>query len=107
MIRLVRLLLFAALLLAPLGRIGMAEAAGGTAPAASGHCSEMPAPAPDAPSHKGLTVDCAIACAAIAALPAPFAAPPPPVADTPPVAVPPTDLTGILHDAELPPPRFS
>jgi hypothetical protein len=107
MIRTLRLLLFAALLLAPLGRIGMAEAAGGTAVAASGHCREGPAPGSRAPAHEGVMIDCAIACAAIAALPTSFAAPPPACAETPPIAVRPSDLAGILPDAELPPPRFS
>jgi hypothetical protein len=107
MTRALRLLLFAALLLAPLGRVGMAQAAGGAVPAASGHCSERPAPGSPAPAHDGVIVDCAIACAAIAALPTPFAAPPPACVETPPVAARLSDLVGILHDAELPPPRFS
>ena len=107
MIRTLRLLLFAALLLAPLGRIGLAEAAGGTAPAATGHCSERPAPRPKAPGHDGVMVDCAIACAAIAALPTPFAPPSQACGEAAPVAARLSDLVGILHAAELPPPRIS
>lgn len=106
MIRSLRLLLFVALLLAPLGRIGMAEAA---APAAamSGHCADMPGHEPVPAGHEGSTVDCAIACAAIAALPTPFAPPPPACVKAAPVAARLSDLVGIHHDAELPPPRAS
>jgi hypothetical protein len=106
MIPALRFLLFAALLLAPLGRTGMAQAAAPT-PAASGHCADMPRHKPAPTDHESPAVDCAIACAAIAALPTPFAAPPPACVETPPVAARLSDLVGILHDAELPPPRFS
>lgn len=63
--RLAPLLLLIALLVAPIGRMGLAQAAapGHGAPAAmAGHCDEMPAPG----KTDRATVDCALACAAIA-----------------------------------------
>ena len=107
------------MLLAPLGRTGMAQAMAvpATAGAMAGHCAEMPAAAPahhqgtphhQAPAQDGekMAVDCMIACAAMAAAPEPFVAPPPGA-----VALPVTtflsSLTGIRPEADPPPPRFS
>jgi len=108
-----RLLLLAAMLLAPLGRVGVAQAL--AAPAAAGmtmaHCAGMPAapahhrkmPAPDG---EKMAVDCMIACAAMAPAPAPFVVPPVAV-----VALPTTSflqsLVGIHPEADPPPPRIS
>ena len=105
-----RLLLLAAMLLAPLGRIGMAQAS-------TGHCAEVPAATQHGGGHhrtqpqqaprddKGqAAIDCMIACAAMAPAPAAIVAPP---ADT--IVLPGvprlTSLTGILPEAETPPPR--
>ena len=108
------LLLLAAMLLAPVGRMGIAQAMAlpADAPAAmAGHCADMP----DAPPAHHRTppqgderkaVDCMIACAALATAPAPFVAPQPA-----PVILPGalllSSLTGIRPEAEPPPPRFS
>lgn len=105
--------LLLALMLAPLGRMGMAEAyatphhGAEMAPGMgmAGHCADMPMPAPDKPAKTA--IDCAIACAAVAALdvvaPLPFvparAAPQPPLS--------PTNFAGIHPEADPPPPRFS
>jgi hypothetical protein len=109
-----RLLLFAALLLAPLGRIGIAQAM--AAPSATGmtmaHCAGMPAPAPGhhqkAPGPQGerMAVDCMIACAAMTTAPAPCVTPPPAAVALPTVAIQ-SSLSGIQPEADPPPPRFS
>jgi hypothetical protein len=106
--RILHLLVLAGLVLAPLGRIGMARAA--SAPAASaGHCAAMPghkpAPAPAPAGHEGM--DCMIACAALAVMPAPFIAPAPVAAAPLPVAASFADRAGISPEAEPRPPRFS
>ena len=112
-----RLLLLAVMLLAPLGRIGVAQAmaAPAEAPAAmAGHCAGMPAPAGhggrhgDAPQQgdEGKAVDCMIACAAMTETPAAFLAPP--LAPAAMAGAPlPVSLTGIRPEADPPPPRFS
>lgn len=105
MIRILRLLLLAALMLAPAGRIGMAEAA--VPPAASSHCADMPSHEPAPPGHEGMAVDCLIACAALAATPEPFVAPAPVATDPLPITVSLSDPAGICPEAELRPPRFS
>ena len=109
-----RLLLLAAMLLAPLGRIGVAQAM--AAPAATGmataHCADMPAPAPGhhqkapAPESERMGVDCMTACAAMTTAPAPFVMPPP-AAVAPPAASFLASLSGIQPEADPPPPRFS
>src|SRR5689334_10471007 len=92
--RMLRLLLLAALLLAPVGRIGLAQAMAAPADAPSamaGHCAEMPAPTPHRGHHgqapkqddERKAVDCMIACAAMAPAPAPFVAPRPVAAALP------------------------
>jgi len=110
--RSLRLLLLAVMLLAPMGRIGMAQAA-------AGHCADVPAAA--AAAHGGgdhqsqpqpvpqeeksqVAIDCMIACAAMASAPAAFVAPPGEIIALP--GVPRlTSLTGIRPEAETPPPR--
>src|SRR6476661_7280848 len=114
-----RLLLLAAMFLAPIGRLGIAQAM--AAPAAmgnatTGHCADMPAaPAPHqgGPHQKsperngeGMAVDCMTACAAMVAVPAPFFAPPPAAMAIHSVPLLP-DLAGIQPEADPPPPRFS
>ena len=113
-----RLLLLAAMLLAPLGRIGVAQAMAAPTGASvmAGHCAEMPA-APShhqgnhhqkapAQDHEGMAVDCMIACAAMAAAPEPFVAPPPGAVALP-AATFLSSLTGIQPEADPPPPRIS
>lgn len=108
-----RLLLLAAMLLAPLGRLGMAQAMPGAA--MTGDCATMAmasshpgahhrqAPAPDG---EKMAVDCMIACAAMATAPAPFVTPPPAAAARPePLGL--ASLTGIMPEADPPPPRLS
>jgi hypothetical protein len=99
------LLVFLALLAAPFGRMGMAEAAmpQHAAPMAmSGHCADMPAPEPGKPSKSA--IDCMVACAAVAtesAVEIAFAA-------LDPVALalrPLLSLHGIQPEAADPPPR--
>ena len=113
--RTLRLLLLAAMLLAPVGRIGIAQAmaAPAGAPAAmAGHCADAPAtPAghhQQAPPQEDeqKAVDCMVACAAMASAPAPFVAPAPPAAAMPGALVL-SSLTGLRPEAEPPPPRFS
>jgi hypothetical protein len=109
-----RLLLFAALLLAPLGRIGVAQAT--AASSATGmtmlHCAEMPAPAPGhhqkapGPENERMGVDCMTACAAMTTAPAPFVMPPP-AAMAPPTMSLLASLSGIQPEADPPPPRIS
>ncbi len=111
--RVLRLFLLATMLLAPLGRIGIAQAmaAPAEAPATmAGHCAEMPAPpaghhqkAPRQGDEKK-AIDCMIACAAMTTAPAPFVAPTP-VAEARPGAPLPCSLTGIRPEADPPPPR--
>ena len=115
-----RLLLLAAMLLAPLGRVGIAQAmaAPAGAPAAmADHCADMPAAAPahhragdrQGEPRKGdepMAVDCMVACAAMAQAPATFVAPMAPAAALP-TAPFLASLTGIRPEADPPPPRFS
>jgi hypothetical protein len=102
-----RLLLLLALMLAPLGRLGMAEAS--AAPAASGHCAEMPAQRRGkAPQPDPVAIDCAMVCAAtLTALPAPLPSMPLPVRAGTPRLLAHARLGGLHTDAELPPPRLS
>lgn len=101
--RLVQLFVLAALVLAPFGRLGLAQATPHHAPMAmNAHCAGQPVP-DRGKSHK-MAVDCMIACAAMAAagalfilpLPAPRAAP---------SARPTSLLAGIRPEADPPPPR--
>lgn len=114
-----RLLLLAALLLAPISRIGIAQAmpAPAGAGAAMAHCAGMPTAAAahhqGSPHHKApapdgerMAVDCMTACAAMAVAPAPFVAPPT-VSTTLPATSFLSSLTGIRPEADPPPPRRS
>ncbi len=118
--RALRLLLLAVMLLAPVGRIGVAQAMAApaaTPPAMAGHCADAPAAAPA--HHRGsghdqapqqhnerTAVDCMIACAAMTTAPAPFVAPAPPATSLPDAPLL-ASLTGIRPEAEPPPPRRS
>ena len=101
--RLVQLFVLAALVLAPFGRLGMAQATPHHAPMAmNAHCAGQPMP-DQGKSHK-MAVDCMIACAAMAAAAAPFM-PPPPLLRAAPSATPASLLAGIRPEADPPPPR--
>jgi hypothetical protein len=101
--RLVQLFVLAALVLAPFGRLGMAQATPHHAPMAmNAHCAGQPMP-DQGKSHK-MAVDCMIACAAMASAAAPFV-PPRPVLQAQPSAMPAATLSGIRPEAEPPPPR--
>ena len=118
--RALRLLLLAVMLLAPLGRIGVAQAMAVPAeapPAMAGHCADAPVAMPaqhggggheQAPQqdNEQKAVDCMIACAAMTTAPAPFVAPAPPAASLP-GALLLASPTGIRPEAEPPPPRRS
>jgi hypothetical protein len=114
-----RLLLLAAMFLAPIGRIGIAQAMAApaaTGTAMAGHCADMPAAsAHEQGGHhqksperngEGMAVDCMTACAAMVVVPAPFFAPPPSAVAILSVPLLP-GLSGIQPEADPPPPRFS
>lgn len=101
--RALQLLVLAALMLTPFGRIGMAEA-GQMPQMMAGHCGDQPLHAP-ARGH-AMSVDCTIACAAMAPGAAPGLAPPP-AAGTLLVAAPIAFLAGVRPEADPPPPRIS
>jgi hypothetical protein len=100
--RLVQLVILAALLLAPFGRIGMAQASHGMAVVA--HCAGQPLPDRDK-GHR-TTVDCLIACAAMAPADAPFALPSH-APEAAPAARPVSILSGVQPEADPPPPRLT
>lgn len=109
-LRLLPLFALIALLVAPFGRMGIAEAAGmdhhaaPMAMAMSGHCEDMPMPEPGKPNNAA--IDCMVACAAVApALPpqiAGFASLEAPLTPTTLIA-----FQGIHPEADPPPPRRS
>lgn len=102
--RLIRLFLLAALVLAPLGRLGIAQAmATHHSPSAmTSHCGGQPLPSRD--RHHRMAIDCMIACAAMAPVPAALFVPP--VAVEAAVAASPSpQLAGIRPEADPPPPR--
>jgi hypothetical protein len=104
--RLVQLFVLAALLLAPFGRIGIAQAM--TAPhhgAMASHCAGQPLS--DADMRGEMAVDCMIACAAMTPAAAPFALQPQPLALAAPSAKPAAILAGIRPEADPPPPRLA
>lgn len=104
--RALRLLLLLGMMLAPLGRIAMAEAHSAPAAAAhsaAGHCDEPAAPAPPQPEQ--MAIDCMIACAAIAVAPQLLVSPFAPIKGAAPVHPARPALAGLHPDAELPPPR--
>jgi hypothetical protein len=102
--RVVQILILAALVLAPFGRLGMAQAmARHDAPmATASHCAGQPLPDGDK-GHK-MAVDCMIACAAMAPVPAVLFVPL--IAIEAAVAASPLPrLAGIRPEADPPPPR--
>jgi hypothetical protein len=100
--RILHLIVLACLVLAPFGRIGLAQAH--AAPAAmAGHCAGDSAPAPD--RDKRDRIDCMTACAAIAAPVGPVFTPPP-ACGMAGVALGTFALAGIQPEAEPPPPRI-
>jgi len=103
--RLVRIVILAALLLAPVGRIGIAQAMAAPPHAAmASHCAGRPLP--DSNRHHRMAVDCMIACAAMAQVPATSFEPPIAV-ETAVAASPLPRLAGIRPEADPPPPRFA
>jgi len=103
--RLVHLLVLLALAASPFGRIGASEAMAGPMPMAmAAHCGGALMP-PGDKSHR-MTVDCTIACAAMAIAPAEFDLPLPAVAAAPvsPIAAFPP---GIHPGSDPPPPRLA
>lgn len=105
--RLLPLLVLVALVLAPFGRMGVAEAKAMPRHAVSAmtaHCPDMPLP--DGGGDNGMTIDCMMACATMAAAAAPLV-PPPQAEEAVVTALPFTFFPGIRPEAEPPPPRFS
>ncbi|HEV2816863.1 MAG TPA: hypothetical protein VGW40_06540 [Allosphingosinicella sp.] len=103
--RLVQLFVLAALLVAPLGRIGISQAMAAPDHAAmASHCAGQPLP--DADRHHKMGVDCLIACAAMASVPATLFVPPVAV-EAAVAAAPLPRLAGIRPEADPPPPRFA
>jgi hypothetical protein len=101
--RLVQFLVLIALTVAPFGRIGVSQAmAGHGAMAMPAHCGGQPMP--DGEKGHRMTLDCMIACAAMAPAPASFTLPPPALAAAP-IARAAPFLSGVRPEAEPPPPR--
>ena len=106
--RLFPLLTLFALIVAPFGRVAAAEAMmAGHQPAAAmaGHCQDMPAPDPDERSGKS-SIDCLVACAAIATAEA-FALAAGSSAALPQGSRVLPRFAGLHPEAEPPPPRLS
>jgi len=106
--RLLPFLMLVALATAPFGRMAAAEAKAMPHPGTmtmAGHCAGQPQPDQDHHSGPG-SIDCMIACAAMAPATAPDFVPPV-QALTEPVAPSAVILAGIRPEAEPPPPRFS
>ena len=101
--RALQLLVLVALMLAPFGRIGMTEAQAMPRLMAA-HCGDRPMPGPI--KGHAMSVDCTIACAAMAP-PAVSGFTPPPAAATVPAAAPVSFLAGVRPEADPPPPRLS
>lgn len=107
--RILHLLVLAGLVLAPLGRIGLAQAQAlamsHSAPAAmAAHCPGEPAPTSD--RDKSDRIDCMTACTAIAAPVGPVFTPAPACGMVR-VALATFALAGIRPEAEPPPPRVA
>jgi hypothetical protein len=111
-LRLIRILTLAALLLAPFGMVG--EHATAALPAvaaaghhmedmAAGHCADTGEPAKDRPSS---SIDCMMACSALAGIESELAEHPLPAA-TPPQELAPKTIHGLNPEADPPPPRFA
>jgi hypothetical protein len=101
--RALQLLVLAALMLAPFGRIGMAEAQAMPQMMAA-HCGDHPMPGPI--RGHAMSVDCTIACAAMASPVAPGVTPPQAAAALL-IAAPIPFLAGVRPEADPPPPRIS
>ena len=104
--RILPLLTLLALLVAPFGRMASAETVtmmehAAAAAALPGHCSDTPEQ--DRPER---SIDCMIACAAMAAADAPSLAPAP-LTQTAPESLPSASFAGLNPAADPPPPRFS
>jgi hypothetical protein len=112
-LRLLRILTLAALLLAPFGMLGNhASAARTTMAVPSGHhvaamsaehCADTGQPAKDRPSS---SIDCMMACSAIAGIESELAEHPLPAA-APPEAMAPKAIHGLNPEADPPPPRLA
>lgn len=103
--RLVQLFVLAALLVAPFGRIGIVQAmAGPNHVAMAPHCADQPPPSRE--RHHRMAVDCMIACAAMAPVPAASFVPPVAVETALAASLLPP-LAGIRPEADPPPPRFA
>ena len=106
--RLLPLLTLLALLVAPFGRMAAAETmpvshhAAATA-AMADHCADLPAPEQDRPDQ---SIDCMMACAAMAAADAP-AFETEAFAPAEPERLPLPSFTGLNPEADPPPPRYS
>lgn len=104
--RLVQIFVLAALLLAPFGRLGIARAMATPHPpiAMTSHCAGQPLPSQD--RHHKMAVDCMIACAAMAHVPAALFVPPIAVETAVAASLLPR-LAGIRPEADPPPPRHA
>ena len=101
--RLLPLLVLLALVIAPFGRVAVAEAKTIPHPMPSAMASHCPGqPMPDGDKGGRVAIDCMIACAAMASAAAPFLAPPP-AAEAAPVAIPSFLPAGIRPEADPPP----
>jgi hypothetical protein len=106
-VRLLRYLVLLALMLAPFGRMSVAEAKAMPHHGMSMMASHCPDPSPpDGNKAGGMSVDCMIACAAMVASPAATLNPPAAV-ELAVAAIPLTLLAGIRPEAEPPLPRLS
>ena len=105
--RLLPLLAMLAMLFAPFGRMGSAEAMAAPAHhigAGAAHCPEMPVP--DEQNSGPAAIDCAIACAVVAPPVAPALAPAPRLVQPQAVSFLAT-FSGLNPAADPPPPRLS
>ena len=111
-LRLIRILTLATLLLAPFGMLGNHAAAALPTAAASGHhmegmaaghCPDTGQPAKDRSSS---SIDCMMACSALAGIEGELAEHPLPAA-APPEVIAPKAIHGLNPEADPPPPRFA
>ena len=105
--RLLPLLTLIALMFAPFGRVGMAEAMAMPAhdmAAMPSHCADMPTPADHAPADR--VIDCMIACAVMTPPVSPAVPMVAPLV-TAPEAKPASGFVGISIGSDPPPPRLS
>ncbi len=103
-LRILHLVLLAALALAPFGRIGAIEAGAAPNPQAmqmASHCADQPGE----DDKDAMSIDCMIACAAATPAVTADIAPPPAAAGAAPAPVPAVAPAGIRPEAEPPPPR--